>query len=218
MSDGLTTHVLKSLYDQYRRVAMYSVRLRDRSAGQGLPLKQGRAPKCCCSCKGVYNCAYKCSFPCACARVCVGVLGHLKIHGLRKISLKITQERRNDFYERMYVLISIFYQIPTKKWQFGKKNNNISKPHDVSCCRLRSARSPAAPSEPYLRASSNVCPRRARTETASQPPLVRSSRDLTRETLILIYLLLLLQCTRHLPLSLFAEQLGGPSSLPQPGS
>lgn len=38
MSDGLTTHVLKSLYEQYRRVAMYSDRLRDPSAGQGLPL------------------------------------------------------------------------------------------------------------------------------------------------------------------------------------
>lgn len=180
-------------------------------------MKQGRAPKCCCSCKGVHNCAYKCSFPCACARVCVGVLGHLQIHGLRKISLQITQEKRNAFYKCMYVLISIFYQLPTKKWQFRKKNNNISKPRVFSCSRLRSARSPAAPSEPYLRVSSNICPRRSRTESASQPPLVRSSRDLTRETLILIYLLLLLQRTRHLSLSLCAEQLGGPS-LPHLGS
>lgn len=155
MSDGLTTHVLKSLYEQYRRVAMYSDRLRDRSAGQGLPLKQGRAPKCCCSCKGVYNCASKCSFPCACARVCVGVLGHLKIHGLRKISLKITQERRNDFYERMYVLISIFYQLPTKKWQFGKKNIIIYQSHTTflaAVCEVREA--------PLLRAS-RTCGRAA---------------------------------------------------------
>lgn len=118
MSDGLTTHVLKSLYEQYRRVAMYSDRLRDRSAGQGLPLccmERGRAPKCCCTRKGVYNRGYKRSFPCVCACVHVGVLGHLQIHGLQKTSPQITQEKRKAFHERMDVLICISYQLPTEK-------------------------------------------------------------------------------------------------------
>lgn len=60
----------------------------------------------------------------------------------------------------------------------------------------------------------------SRTQRASQPSLVvQLSCDLTRETLILIYLLFLLQCSCHLSLSLFAymaEQLGRPPAPPTP--
>lgn len=120
---------------------------------------------------------------------CVGVIDTriYKSYSTQNRSLQRTQRKRKAFHARTSLFISLFCQL--------HKSVNLENKKKIIFAgwRLRSGRTPGPPGKTYLRSTEpgRFCPRRFAACTAAFS-CMQNSRDLTRETLILIYLLFLL--------------------------